>query len=283
MYIRQVRLCASPAHIRDRQQQLQKMKKVLFTIYILTTFNQIFGQKDLFDSLKINSTTKIIGRYPHYDENKTYKKYNFILEDSATIIKFIDALKLDEEVPNSSEDPNFKLTVINNFDEIGSWTINPNLKSAMTHDGNTYKFDLNQISTKYKEHPFEYYWDKVIFTSKEEYTSYLEKQKDNTNFLFDYAPQFKYEGSFEIEFKKSNKFSSPKTISEYLKPLIEKIVSEDDYSLGYILNEKNFNNREQYTMTIKGPKKLFKELILEKQKNENWESTVEDGWFFYKK
>jgi hypothetical protein len=259
------------------------MKKILFVIYLLTICNQIYGQKSLFDSLNINSTTKIIGRYPHYDESKTYEKYNFILEDSAAIRKFINKLKLNEEVPNSSEDPSFRLSVIDNYDEIGSWTIGPTLKSAMTHDGHTYKFDINQISTLYKENPFEYYYDKVVFTNKEEYNSYLEKQKNNTNFLFDYAPQFKYEGSFEIEFKKSNKFSNPKTISEYLRPLIEEFVGEDDYSLGYILNEKNFNNREQYTMTINGPKKLFKELVLKKHKNVNWEPTVEDGWFFYKK
>tara|TARA_R110000850_G_scaffold269549_1_gene401863 strand:- start:70608 stop:70913 length:306 start_codon:yes stop_codon:yes gene_type:complete len=100
--------------------------------------------------------------------------------------------------------------------------------------------------------------------------------------LFDYSPQFKYEGSFEIEFKKSSKFSSPKAISEFLTPYIEKIIEKNEYRLIYAVNEKNKKNRDQYTMTIQGPKKLFKELKVKKLTNENWEDIIEKGHFFYK-
>ena len=257
--------------------------KIILIILIFSTTNQVFSQKNLFDTLTINSTTKIIGRYPQYDKTKTYEKYNFIIEDSITIQKFIKTIKVGEEVPNSGEEPNFRLTVIKNFDEIGTWSISPNLKTVLTHDGHTYIFDINQIIFLNVKYPFKYYYDKVIFKSFEEYKTYLEKQKSNSNFLFDYAPQFKYEGSFEIEFKISDNFSSPKAISDYLTPYIEKIVDKDDYSLSYILNAKNINNSNQYTMTVTGPKKLFEELKINNHKNKNWEPTVEDGWFFYKK
>ncbi|WP_339889911.1 hypothetical protein [uncultured Flavobacterium sp.] len=110
--------------------------KTIF-LFIIITFipNFVIGQKTLFDSLKVDNTTKIIGRIPHYDKSKTYEMYNFIIEDSTKIIDFIKNIKLGNEVPNSSEKPNFKLTVVKNNKEIGSWTINPTLKSAMTHDG----------------------------------------------------------------------------------------------------------------------------------------------------
>jgi hypothetical protein len=258
------------------------MKKILILIALALT-SQVFSQKILFDTLKIDSKTKIIGRYPQYDKSKTYEKYNFIIEDSTSIVEFIKTLKLGDEVKNSFETPNFMLTVIKNYDEIGSWTINPTLKSAMTHDGNTYKFDLNQISKLNENNSFNYSFEEKSFSNNSEYVNYLKQQKNNPKFLFNYAPQFKFEGSFEIEFKKSERFPHPKAISEYLKPYIEKIVNYGEYNLVYIVNEKNKKNREQFTMTISGSKKLFDNLKVEKLKNENWQPIIEEGYFFYKK
>lgn len=257
------------------------MRLLLIAFFSIFTM-QLFGQKNLFETLKLDKSTKIIGRYPQYDKSKTYEKYNFIIEDSTKIVEFIKRLKLGKEVENSTEDPSFQLTVVKNYDEIGSWTINPTLGSAMTHDGHTYEFDLNQITSLNTQYPFKYYHDIKVFKSRGEYEKYLSEQKNNPKFLFDYGPQFKYEGSFEIEFPKNSKFQNPKAISEFLTQYIEKIVDKDDYSLGYILNEKNMNNRDQYTMTIQGPKKLFEQLKLDKFKNENWQPTVEDAYFFYK-
>lgn len=256
------------------------------TILILFSFiiaNQAFGQKGLFDTLKIDATTKIIGRYPQYDKNKTYENYNFIIEEPVEIEKFVKKIKLDEEVPNSIEDPNFVITIIKNYQETGSWTINPRQQSAMTHDGHTYKFNLNQIIELHKQYPFKYNSEKKMFKSKLDFETYLAEQKNNPNFLSAYAPQFRYEGSFEIEFKKSSQFPHPKAISDYILPYIEKIVDKGEYSVTYILNDKNMNNNDQYTMTVSGPKKLFDELKIIGLKNENWHAIVESAFFFYKK
>ncbi|WP_179336141.1 hypothetical protein [Winogradskyella costae] len=258
------------------------MKEILTVLLILISTN-IFGQKNMLDTLTIDSKTKIIGRYPQYDKNKTYEKYNFIIEDSAIISNFIKNLKLGYEVPNSSESPSFRITIVKNFKEEGIWTINPIQKSVMTHDGHTYKFDIEQITKFNEKFPFQYFYKKIIFKSPEEYQENLIEQKKNPKFLFDYKPQFKYEGSFEIEFKKSSKFSSPKTISEFLYPYIDKIAARDAYRVSYILNKKNIkNNGKSYTMTINGSKKIYESLKIKKLKNENWESTVEDGWFFFR-
>ncbi|MGB8191912.1 MAG: hypothetical protein WCF67_08340, partial [Chitinophagaceae bacterium] len=59
-------------------------------------------------------------------------------------------------------------------------------------------------------------------------------QKKDKAFLFDYAPQFKYEGSFEIQFPRNKQFPHPKAISEYLTPLVESVVSKGEYSITYI-------------------------------------------------
>lgn len=258
------------------------MKKFLIAIFLIVT-NQAYSQKVLFDTLKVDSSTKIIGRYEHHDLKKTYEKFNFIIEDPSSISQFIKNLKLGEEVNNSFENPNFKLTVVKNFKEIGSWTINPNQKSAMTHDGHTYAFDLNQINQLSKTYPFHYEYHKKTFATKNEYDTYLKEQKNNPNFLFVYGPQFAFEGSFEIEFKKTEQFANPKAIHYYLTPYIEEIVPKGTFRIGYVANKKNVQNPEQYTMTIYGPKKIFDNLKLKNLKNENWQPTVENGIFFYKK
>jgi len=259
------------------------MKRILTVLIIMISTN-IFSQKNMLDTLKIDSTTKIIGRYPQYDKTKTYEKYNFIIEDSVEISNFIKNIKLRDEVANSSERPSFRITIVKDFKEEGTWTINPTQKSVMTHDGHTYKFDIDQVTELNKKFPFRYNHEKVIFKNPEEYQTYLIEQKKNPNFLFDYKPQFKYEGSFEIEFKKSKKFSSPKAISEFLYNYIDKIVDRSEYRVSYILDRKNIkNNGKSYRMTITGPKKIYQNLKIKKLKNENWKSTIEDGWFFYRK
>jgi hypothetical protein len=95
-------------------------------------------------------------------------------------------------------------------------------------------------------------------------------------------PQFEYEGSFEVQFPRNQNFSSPKSITNYLTPLIEKIVSREDYNVSYVLDEKNMKDQTQFTMTITCSKKLFKTLQLGTLQKGEWTPTVEEGWFFYK-
>src|SRR6218665_2943542 len=132
------------------------MRTIIILFFLIIT-NQVLSQKKLFKTLKIDKTTKIIGRYPQYDKNRTYEKYNFIIEDSTQIAEFAKNIKLGKEVKNSTEEPCFRITIVKNFEEVGTWTVNPTLKSVMTHDGNTYEFDLNQITKLNETFPFKYY------------------------------------------------------------------------------------------------------------------------------
>jgi hypothetical protein len=257
---------------------MNKLLFVIFSTISLTTFAQ---ELLIFDALKIDANTKLIGRYPQYDNQKIYKSLNFIIEDSVKIKKAITALALGNEVANAIQDPNFSIGVVQDFNEVKYWIVNPNLKNIMSN-GHSYQFDINKIKELAILYPFEYKFDKIAFTSKIEYEKYLDIQKRDTTFLFSYSPQFKYEGSFEIQFPNNNKFSSPKSINDYLKPYIEKIVPKNDYEIMYFLSKKNLKDQNQFTMTISGSKKLFNELQLDKLKNENWNNTVEQGWFFYR-
>jgi hypothetical protein len=257
------------------------MKRSFLILTLVISLNLCAQDNLMFDTSKIDVTTKLIGRYPQYDKQKTYKYLNFIIDDPTTIKQVIMTLTLGKEGKNTIQDPEFRITLVQNFDEVKSWIVNPNLNSAM-YGGHTYAFDISKIKELATKYPFDYKFDKMPFNSKDDYEKYLSKQKENTAFLFDYAPQFKYEGSFEVQFLRNKKFSSPKVISDYLTPLIEKIVSKDDYRVSYILNEKNMKDQTQFTMTITGSKKLYETLQLKNLKKEEWKPTNEEGWFFYR-
>jgi hypothetical protein len=257
------------------------MKTFLFSFFCIISYTLIAQEKYIFDTSKIDNTTKLIGRYPQYDEYKTYKEFNFFISDPETIKAVIMKIPLGKEGENEIQDPDFKISIVQNFDEVKTWTVNPKLNSVMSN-GHTYKFNVSQLKELAKKYPFDYRFNKLTFNNKSEYEQYLEKQKTDSLFLFDYAPQFKYEGSFEIQFPRNNKYSSPKAISDYLTPMIEKIVSKNEYRISYILNDKNLNDQTQFTMTITGSKRLFNELQLDDLKKENWSATLENGLFFYR-
>lgn len=259
------------------------MKKTLalFVFLFALCFSVSAQGKYLFDTSIVDRTTKLIGRYPQYDKQKTYKEFNFIITDPKTIKSIILKMPLGKEVENVIEDPEFRISLVTNYDEVQSWIVNPNLKTVM-FNGHSYEFDIRLLKALAKQYPFDYTFEIVPFKSKLDYEQYLEGQKAKSSFLFDYAPQFKYEGSFDIQFPRNSKFSSPRAISEYLTPYIEKIVSKNTYRITYTLNDKNQNDQTQFTMTITGSKQLFDKLQLDNLKKENWKISEEEGWFFYR-
>ena len=252
-----------------------------FLIGILFLSAQLSAQNKLiFDTSKVNSNTKLIGRYHHADEKMAYSELNFIIEDPATIKAVLATLTLGDKRQNASMGPNFQITIVQDFNEIERWNVYPGFNNIL-FKGHIYQFDIKKIKPLAKKYPFTYKFETIPFTNKEEYEKYLNREKENKNFLFDYAPRFKYEGSFKIQFPRNQKFSSPAAVSDYLMPLIEQIVDKDDYLCGYALDEMNVRNLNQYTMTIQGSRKLYDTLQLENLKKQAWIPDPHEGWFFY--
>ena len=256
------------------------MRVILFILLSIICFSLTAQDKYIFDTSKVDASTKLIGRYPQFDKKQTYKEFNFIITDPEVIKQVIMKMPLGKEVENVIEENEFRINVVRNFKEVKTWSVSPYLKTVLSN-GHSYQFDVDILQDLARRYPFDYRFDKIPFASEPDYIEYREKQKTNTSFLFDYAPQFKYEGSFEIEFPSSRKFSSPKAISDYLKPIIEKIVREDEYMVMYFLSEKNKKDQSQFTMTINGSKKLFEQLSVGNLRKENWKETTEMAWFFY--
>lgn len=257
------------------------MKKFNILLFILICFSGFSQHKFMIDTTLIKDNSILIGRCPHFDKSKTFCDKNFYINDSKVIKELIKSIELGAEKNSSIADPGFDISLINNFKEEERVLVNMFDKSILNY-GHSYNIDLDKILELNKKYPFAYNFEKVVFKSKEEYQKYLMQQKQNAKFLFDYSPQFKFEGSFEMEFPKNEEYKSPKAISEIVSPEIEKYVKKNEYSFSYVLNEKNLKNREQFTMTVRGSYELFKKLKLKEIKNINWKPTEETGMFFYK-
>lgn len=256
------------------------MRALLFIVFLIISIQLLAQEKYLFDTTRIDSTTKLIGRYPQYDKQKTYKQYNFIITDPEIIKSIVTEMSLEDEAENVIEDPDFRITIIQNFKEVKTWIISPGLKNVRAN-GSSYKFDISILEKLASKYPFDYKFTKVPFKNKLDYEQYLNKQKKDTTYLFDYAPDFKFEGSFEITFPRNEKFSSQKAVRDYLTPLIDKIAIKEEYQIIYFPNLKS-NDQTQYTITIEGSKRIFDKLQLGNGKKQNWKATLKEAWFFYR-
>ncbi|MGB8191911.1 MAG: hypothetical protein WCF67_08335 [Chitinophagaceae bacterium] len=102
----------------------------LFFALCLVSLSVGAQEKTIFDTSKIVAGVKLVGRYPQYDKQKTYKHLNFIIEDPAVIKHVITTLTLGEEGENIIEDTDFRISLIQDYQEKESFSVNPRLNSA---------------------------------------------------------------------------------------------------------------------------------------------------------
>lgn len=255
------------------------MKNILVLILLSLSFNLSAQDKQMFKAVKIDEKTKLVGIYSDF-QNRKYEQWSFLIDDPAAIRQALNELVVGPEVTNMFEMKSFHVVLVQDNKDVMAWMIHPSLNCA-SYDGHTYKFDLRKLEKLSKKYPAKFRRESITFSSPKEYNQFLARQKAGSNFLYSDSPMFEYEGSFEIQFPRNKKFSSPKAISEYLTPIIQKIVSENEYSISYALNEKNSNNQDQFTMEIAGSKKLFEKLKLDGLQKKNWTPTKEIGYFYY--
>jgi hypothetical protein len=257
--------------------------KIITIILIFFTLLANSQEKRILDNIEITDQTKLIGIYPFYDKNKTYRELNFFVDKIDVIDSISKTLTYNDKLEkNIIEQNHFSIYLIQDYKRVDYWLISPKFESVSFY-GKSYNFDIDFLLNLSKKFHFNYFVVDKIFKSQNEYGAYLIKQKQNSNFIFSYSPDFKFEGKFEIEFPKNDKFKSPKAISEYLEKEILKIVdSKVDFRAYYIINDYNTKNRNQYTMTIESSKEVFEKLKLKKLKNKNWIKNEPEGTFYYK-
>lgn len=262
--------------------KIQQLVAVPF-IFFLFGFLTKGDVPKFYNTELVNDSTKIIVEGGFRDENG--QSIHFIIEKPEEIKEFISGLKYGEPVGNIFSEESIEIHLVQDYRDITSVNINPKYRRIFANDGHSYQFDLNQLIAWRKKYPLVKYSSKgVNFKTKEEFETFLNVQKQNPNFLYSSFPVFKYEGSFEIEFPKNEIFHNPQAIMDYLNPIIEKVEPDKDkFALSYVLDNKNFSDRNQYTITISGSKQLFEKLRVDDYRNVNWTVTIENAAFHYRK
>ncbi|WP_126653548.1 hypothetical protein [Chryseobacterium aureum] len=259
------------------------MKFKLTFLICFSFLSQVLSQSNLFEEIKYKNSDslKIIGMYYNWDKNKTYEKYNFYIIDKKVIDSLIANTKYNESTQNIFEQNNFSIIVTKKNEIIDRWSVNPKFEN-INIKGKSHKFDISTLSQLAKRFSFKYKWYKQEFPDKESFNLFYANKIKDSKTLFIYKPNFIYEGSFELQFPKNETFLHPKAIDEYLRPKIKEILGNKEFGISYILTEFNMNNRDQYTMTISGPKELFKKLNDKKAKKGNWTNTKLEAEIFEK-
>ena len=232
------------------------MKKFLIIILVLFISSANSQENLVLKNINFNQNSRLIGMYPHYDKERTFEKYNFIIEDLKVLDSLSKILSKGKEVVNQYTRTELKIRLFDGDNELKTWGINPKY-SYIRVDGKSYKFDSYQILNLVKKFGFKYTFKKMTFNSEEHFNAEYEKLKLNKNLLFVYKPNFKFSGKFEVKFLKSRKFKHPKAITEYLNKLITKTKKKGEFRVYYVLTKYNRKNRNQYTMTIESSSDLF--------------------------
>ncbi|MCF2218858.1 hypothetical protein H9Q08_06050 [Chryseobacterium sp. PS-8] len=247
-----------------------KMKKIILLV-ILAINQNIYSQNKLLKSDKLTTTdsVKIIGMYPKWDKNKTYEKYNFLITDKKVVDSLIESVEYGDNTKNEWEQNTFSIILTKGNKEVRRVSISPALHHAHTN-GESYKFDVSILEKLAQKYPLRYKWYEKEFKDEQQFNQFNSEILKQEKTLYVSKPTFIYEGSFELQFPKNEKFLHPKAIDDYLRPQIEKIVNGKKFSISYIANEFNLKNKDQYTMTINGPYTLFKDLKDKNSKKGEW-------------
>ena len=257
------------------------MRKFIITILTLF-FTSAYSQESLIlENIELNQNMRIIGMYPHYDKEKTFEKYNFLIEDLKILDSVSKILTKGKEVKNQFTKNEFSIRLFEGNNKLKTWSFNPKY-SYIRIDGKSYEFNANQILSLAKSYQLKYSFNKINFNSKNKFEKEYEKLKLNKNLLFVYKPNFKYAGKFEVKFLKSRKFKHPKAITKYLKKYINRSRKENEYRIYYVLTEYNNKNRNQYTMTVESDLDLFENFKIKKGEKEKWKSNEYTSTIFMK-
>ncbi|MFD0991481.1 hypothetical protein ACFQ1R_15385 [Mariniflexile jejuense] len=257
------------------------MKRQITFIILLLSFNS-FSQKTLvLEDLQLNEKTRLIGMYPHYDEKRTYENYNFLIEDSNIIDSISKIIVKGKEIMNQSTRQEFTIWLCDGDKRLKYWSFDPKY-NFIRIEGKSYEFDANQILKIAEKYGFSYVLNKKYYQTQEQFDKDYANIKTNSNLLFFNEPIFKFEGSFEISYPKTNKFKHPKAISQYLAKKISEFRTEDEYRVYYVANDYNIKNRNQFTMTIESDFRLY-ELFSDKNcKKGDWKTKEYSAYIFLK-
>lgn len=208
-----------------------------------------------------DSSTKIYGFSSLTDNNKTYEKYNFIL-DNSTAIQFSKPL-LEYGYQSSTmqaQENGVMIYMVKDKKIVDQWLVNPTFYNVF-HNGIAYSFDADKLNVIADKYPLIYKEDKRTFLSEKEYKKQRANLFNDPYNLIITEPDFNYEGYFDVQFTKNEQFKTAEDVQNYLKPIVEKLTKKK-FDISYSISEKNILDRNQFTLSVSGEENIYKKIKL---------------------
>lgn len=251
------------------------MKNTLVAIIASVGMSMGFAnaQQSLIDKVKFEPGTILVGMASDYNTDRTFDKYNFFIDDASKLNDAKMNLEYGYELATRTTDQNhFMIYAIKDRKIVDQWLVNPRIYNVF-HNGIAYSFNSDQLEQLAEKHPFNYEVETKTYKNEKEFNrAKKELDKDRSIFLM-YNPDFSFEGSFEVEFKKDEVLKTPEDADKYLRNLTGGLTKKN-VSITYVLNEKNLLDQSQMTMNISGPEDIFNKIKLDKGVKGNWTPQV---------
>ncbi|MFK7969276.1 MAG: hypothetical protein AB8F95_02865 [Bacteroidia bacterium] len=246
----------------------------ILTIVLILSLNAGFGQiTSLFKDIEFTDSMRMVVMHPHYDDDDTYIEYDLLINKKDVFDSLAPLFTYGKEVLNYFNLKEPTIYILKGTEVIKKWSFNPE-RFSIRVSGKSYRFNTEMIKELAQKFPLKYEAEQKVFTSSLLFANFNTAIQHDTTFLFMFEPNFDYDGSFKLRFKKNKKFKHPKAISQYLKPLLLEITGEENFMIMYVLDDYNLAHPNQYTMTIKCKQELFEAFKDKSAKKSKWENDI---------
>ncbi len=248
------------------------MKKILLAVALFTSVFTL-AQQTIIDKINFDDETILVGMASDYNVDKSYEKFNFLIDSPSKLDKVKLYLEHGYELNNKVADENhFMIYAIKNKKIVDQWLVNPKYYNVF-YNGEAYSFDADKLEEIAKNYPLEVRIEKKKFKDEKEYKK-AKKIYDKNNFIIlMYEPSFVFEGSFEISIKQNDKIANAQQAEKYLAEKIGALTKKQT-SISYALNEKNLKDRTQFSYIVSGPKAVFDKLTISGAEKGEWNPEV---------
>lgn len=229
-------------------------KKIIYILILVLLTKFSYSQSNLYsNSVNVTDSSILMAT------STKYKQFEFCIEKKNEIIKELKKLTYGKAEENKSEKFSVSIKLITKGKVINMWIASPT-SSIIEVEKRKYLFDTVLLSVLHKKYPINYSVEEKVFTSQYQLDNYYETLLKDKTFLYIVPHDFESEWleKFNLTFKKDEIFSSPKAISNYLKPKISKLVPTGKFSISYEpFGAAKKDSSNELTMTVESINELY--------------------------
>jgi len=237
------------------------MRSILVFLFLIIAASTNGQVESIFKDYHFDNSYTLLSISPNIKGRLLYSEYCFILKDLSDLQKVKSSWIIKKKGENLFDASPITVCLIKDKSLVEIWTFSPKY-NTISVDGDEYLFNPQLLKNLSKKFPFNYSQHIDTVKTKNDYKLFIQKIKSNPKFVFEYGePDFKYEGTFNIEFKVDKKINSPDAAIKSLKEQLKKMGKAYKYSVSYLpFSESNSNQSARITLTVESNKDLYNDL-----------------------